>query len=52
MKTKYTETNQEANKNFQWERKDVASNLVDFDQIRQQQSLRQFKAFSRIAIKF
>lgn len=42
METKYTETNQEANKNIQWERKDVASNLVDFDQIRQKKSLRQF----------
>ena len=42
MKIKYTETNQEVNKNFQWEREDVASNLVDFDQIRYQKNLRQF----------
>jgi len=42
MDTKYTETIQEASKNFQWKREDVASNLVCFDQVKQKKSLRQF----------
>ena len=42
MNTNYTETIQEASKNFRWEREDVASNLVDFDEVKKAKSLRQF----------
>ncbi|MDA3817258.1 MAG: DUF6399 domain-containing protein [Prolixibacteraceae bacterium] len=42
MDINYTETIQEASKNFRWEREDVASNLVDFDEVKQAKSLRQF----------
>ncbi len=42
MHTNYTETIQEASKNFQWKREDVVSNLVDFDEVKQKKSLRQF----------
>jgi hypothetical protein len=42
MNTNYTETIQEASRNFRWEREDVASNLVNFDEVKQEKSLRQF----------
>ena len=42
MQTNYTETIQEASKNFQWKREEVVTNLVDFDNVRQKKSLRQF----------
>ena len=42
MQTNYTETIQEARRNFQWKREEVVSNLVDFDKVRQKKSQRQF----------
>jgi hypothetical protein len=42
MNSNYTETIQEASRIFQWKREDVVSNIVDFDQVKQKKSLRQF----------
>ena len=42
MDTNYTETIQEASRNFRWNREDIVSNLVNFDEVRQKKSLRQF----------